>query len=195
MQVIIEPIDSIWLDTVREPIYLAIRSLIAELEDEMVLQSFHFFHEYGNVELRIRTEYRLGELAIQAHLSGNNAIKEFTICDYEPELDQYGIDGWPIVQMFFEACSRYVLVKWNEQDNLGHEFRVKKLVHCFLNQVFAERTAEVQFYADGLRDQLAIGWTLTAAWDGQQQARLENYWLNRKVNEQESTESTSKTGD
>lgn len=177
LQVTIEPTRSIQLDdSVREVIYQAIRNLVVELEKDEKLRSFHFFHEHGNVELRLCVEGDVDE-AIDRHFSDcDQAISNFTVSDYQEEVERYGTDGWPIARAFFETCSRFVLMEFYPYADLGSWYSIGKLVHCFLNQYFASRSAEAQFYADELSVLIASGFSLAMNYDPAWRDSIESAW-------------------
>lgn len=201
IQVIIEPTDSIWLEEVREVIYQAIRNLVAELGNE--LQSFHFFHEYGNVELRLRIDASATSLQIQAvedvidkhfgHYS--DVIKEYIFYKYEPELEQYGKDGWPVAQAFFEACSRFVLADFDSKADLGDWYSIGKMAHCLMNQYFANRNHEAQFYADELCRMNASGYRITVAYDGAWKDEIKRAWTGHGWGDWETRQRHGKNND
>lgn len=158
IQVVIEPRGSLQRSEMRAQIYGAIRKLVRELEIPNLLQSFHFFHEYGNVELRIQyvkhtkngvsdTKDKVKDF-IDWALKDCVAVLDYTVNDdYEGEQDKYGKDGWPIAKMFFEASSILVLTEWDTKANLGPWFQFEKFLHCLDNQHFANTREELTFFA------------------------------------------------
>lgn len=183
IQITIKPAGSIWFDTVREPIFEAMRELLTRIRETVEIPSFHFFHEYGNIELRIRTDTAVTSPQsatvkgiVYDYLANHASIEEYTLDNYEPELDQYGTDGWPIAQAFFEACSRFTLTEFNGNADLGDWYSVSKMVHCLLNQYFANRNYEAQFHADELCTLIASGYKMSVAYNTMWRDSIKSAW-------------------
>ena len=127
-----------------------IREIVTELDKRKLAESFHFFYEEREVELRIEVEEGRAEEIVKAvdncvRKMGGNAPQQGT---YEGEKKLYGERGWRIVRKFFEYSSRIALEK-DQPDKYRDEqrgFADHKLVHCYLNQQGMSILDEVAFH-------------------------------------------------
>lgn len=158
-----EAVDRVTLDVVGNS--------LLQLEESNSILTFHFFCEPptlpdGAVRILWRIRFSKGtQLEKSKALIRDNMLKVREILmstedsdvlneSYPGEAENFGPDGWEIVQKFFEYGSRvalYLIEHRQQRISLPRDFNESKLVHCFLNQSLHTYNAEVQFYLDRLR--------------------------------------------
>lgn len=146
----------------------AVKPAVEELENERLIQTFHFLFE-PNFEILFRV--RLNEEASMERVNSiiDEKLKPIeNLCskivpdenyrgEGDPQADwSFGSEGWTHTQKFLEYGSRITLlmreVKMRRKPlgagRLDSQFNVGKLVHCFLNQVGMNTIQEAHFHID-----------------------------------------------
>jgi hypothetical protein len=162
--------DSVLLD--------AIKPAIEALENEKLIQTFHFLFE-PNFEILLRV--RLNDDVSMERVTSIVADKLKPIeqlCDqiesdenYTGEGDpkasySFGSEGWIHTQKFLECGSRIALLmrevsggkKPLEFGRLDSQFNIGKLEHCFLNQCGYGVTEEANFHIDRYFERGLVAW-------------------------------------
>jgi hypothetical protein len=144
----------------------AVKPAVEALEAEKLIQSFHFLFE-PNFEILFRV--RLSEDAsmedVKTIVDGKlDPIKEICVKidpeeGYHGEGDpaanwSYGTEGWSLTEKFLEYGSRVTLLmrevvmdrKPISAGRLDSQFRIEKLVHCFLNEDGLSTVDEALFH-------------------------------------------------
>lgn len=153
----------------RERVLLdAVKPAVEALEAKNFIQTFHFLFE-PNSEILFRV--RLSESANMKDVKIIVDEKLQTIKDLCNKIDpeegyhgegdpaaewSFGTKGWALTQKFLEYGSRVTLLI--REVSIGREpigsgrldsqFRIEKLVHCFLNQAGLNTIGEAEFHID-----------------------------------------------
>jgi hypothetical protein len=130
-----------------------VKPLVDHFVSRRVLNSFHFFYEGNRLEIRLE----LSEDIHRNHV--NNLFRKYVdnvadlidtaqsgIADYQPEVKEYGIDGWEIAKKMFEYGSRLSIALVDPRFQRGHLLREDKLIHCILNSCNYDTPSELMFH-------------------------------------------------
>jgi hypothetical protein len=146
----------------------AVKPAVEALEAKKLIQTFHFLFE-PNFEILFRVRLSDGANMKDVKVIVEEKLKPMAnLCSkidpeetYPGEGDHsadwsFGTEGWALTQKFLEYGSQVTLlmreVKMSRKPltagRLNSQFRVEKLVHCFLNQAGLSTTGEAEFHID-----------------------------------------------
>jgi hypothetical protein len=156
----------------------AIKPAIEALENEKLIQTFHFLFEPNfEILLRIRLNDEVSMERVTSIVADKlKPIKQ--LCDqiesdenYTGEGDpkasySFGSEGWIQTQKFLEYGSRIALLmrevsggkKPLEFGRLDSQFNIDKLEHCFLNQCGYGVTEEANFHIGRYFERGLVAW-------------------------------------
>lgn len=113
-------------------------------EAKDLLRSFHFFYEGNRFELRLELDDGVSreevKKILKEHFTKVADLVDFAkseVVDYQPEVgdDQFGSDGWEIVEKVFEYGSRLAIALRDVEFRKGRLLHEGKLIHCMLNSL------------------------------------------------------------
>ena len=130
-----------------------VKPLVDYFVSRRVLNSFHFFYEGNRLEIRL-------ELSEDVHRNDvNNLFRKYVdnvadlidadqsgIADYQPEVKEYGTDGWEIAKKMFEYGSRLAVGLVDSKFRKGELLRESKLIHCMLVSLGYDAREEKKFH-------------------------------------------------
>ena len=161
----------------REDVLLkAIKPAVEALENEKLIQTFHFLFE-PNFEILFRVHLNedasmkrvksiiAEELKPIENLCSKIVYDENYHGEGAPQADwSFGSEGWVYAQKFLEYGSRITLLmrevkmgcKPLSSGRLDSQFNVEKLVHCFLNQAGMDTIQEAHFHIDRYFERMLV---------------------------------------
>lgn len=154
----------------------AIKPAIEQLEEEKLIQTFHFlFEPHFEILLRVRLCEEASVERVKGivdeklkpikDLCSEIVPEESYLGEGDPQAGwSFGTEGWAHTQKFLEYGSRITFLMREVEmgrkpltaGRLDSQFNMGKLVHCFLNQAGMGAMDEAHFHIDGYFERMLM---------------------------------------